>query len=515
MKKIKNTLKKPIFWIILVVILIGGYFLFSNKGNNLDYDFVEVKMGDLYQEVSITGDVEPIEGVDLAFERSGRVNNVLVDVSDEVYRGQSLVLLNISDLYAELNQVEASLEVEKAKLAEIKRGPTESEIEVKESYVEEARQDLNNKYESILTTVEDAYAQADDAVRTKTAELFKNLNNSYVLNYGTCNSSDENQANFARLQSEDVLIGWRESIDSFNSEKKDDMLVLLDEAQENLKIITNFLNEVSDTLAIGCELTDSEVTSYRTKLSTARNNVNTILSELNSLEQSIALKITSLDKKQKELNNLLIGATSEEIQAQEAAVNRAEANVNNIKAQIEKGILRAPFSGKITKIDVNVGEIVDAYNPVVSIISESGFKIKVNIPEVDVSKVKIGNKASVTLDAYGEDEIFEAEVISIDSGETTIEGVSTYGASLEFKEIDDQIRSGMTANVDILTASKSGVLYIPRRAVLRENEKQLIRVIVDEEIKKVEVETGLKSSDGNIEIISGLEEGDKVVTFVK
>ncbi len=517
MNKLKKFLKKPIFWIGGVVLVVVLIFVFSGSEGIGKYDYTEAKKGDIKQEVSVTGDVRPIEGVDLAFEKSGRVSRVNVKSGDDVYRGQPLISLESNDLYAQLEEAKASLKAEEAKLKELKRGPTSQEVEVKRSEIKEAEQDLVNKYADVVTYIEDAYAQADDAVRTKTTELFQKSTGAYVLDYDACDSGEENQANFARNNMEDLLIEWREEIKDLDDNSLNiELLDGLDKAQENLSLVTDFLNEVNDTLIVGCELSDSSVSSYRTKISTARDNVNTILSSLNSLEQSIALKSVTLSRKQNELDQLLSGATEEKVSVQEATVEKMEANVENIRAQIEKGILRAPFSGMVTKVDGEIGEIVDAYKEVVSVVSDSGFKIEVNIPEVDVSKVQVGNEAEVTLDAYGEEEVFEAELISVDSSETEIEGVSTYGATLEFVKSDERIKSGMTANVDIITGVEKNVVYVPQRAVIKEDGKDYVRVLNQEdEMEKKEVELGLKGSLGNVEVKKGVSVGDRVIVFIE
>ena len=139
-------------------------------------------------------------------------------------------------------------------------------------------------------------------------------------------------------------------------------------------------------------------------------------------------------------------------------MEKARAGVNNIKAQISKTIISSPIRGIVTKQDAKAGEIVNASSPVVSVISDASFQVEANLPEADVSKVKINDSAKLTLDAYGSDTAFAAKVISIDPAETIIEGVSTYKITFEFDKEDERIRSGLTANIDILTKKKEGVL---------------------------------------------------------
>ena len=157
--------------------------------------------------------------------------------------------------------------------------------------------------------------------------------------------------------------------------------------------------------------------------------------------------------------------------------------------------------------------------PIVSIISEAQFEIEANIPEVDISKVTLGNMANVTLDAYGSDVVFASSVVSIDPAETLIDGVPVYKVALQFVEKDEKIKSGMTANIDIQTSTRQDVVAIPQRAVLRKNGTKFVRVIDSpyakiEDIREVIVEVGLVGIDGNIEIIQGINVGDIVIVFI-
>jgi len=173
--------------------------------------------------------------------------------------------------------------------------------------------------------------------------------------------------------------------------------------------------------------------------------------------------------------------------------------------------LRAPISGIITKREIEKGEIVTASKPIFTLISTSPFEIEVNIPEADIAKVNIGNEAEVTLDAYGSETIFKARVVSIDPGETILEGVATYRTVLHFIEDDKRIKPGLTANVEILTDKRENVVVIPWRAVITKNGEKFVRILEGNEPREVKVKTGLQGSDGNVEIIEGVREGDKII----
>ena len=80
---------------------------------------------------------------------------------------------------------------------------------------------------------------------------------------------------------------------------------------------------------------------------------------------------------------------------------------------------------------------------------------------------------------------------------------------------DERIKSGMTANIGILADERHNVIAIPGRAVVVKNGDQIVRVVIDGEIEERKVITGLRGSDGTVEVVKGLNEGDKVITFVE
>ena len=155
-----------------------------------------------------------------------------------------------------------------------------------------------------------------------------------------------------------------------------------------------------------------------------------------------------------------------------------------------------------------------ANTTVVSLSSLSQFEIEANVAEADITKVSIGDEAVLTLDAFGEDIVFDAIVYQIDPAETIIEGVSTYTVTFQFTDDEGIVKSGMTADIDILTAKKEDVVAVPIRAVLGRGDNRHVRVLLDSgEVVERKVVVGLRGSRGDIEIVRGIEIGEKVVIF--
>ena len=106
-------------------------------------------------------------------------------------------------------------------------------------------------------------------------------------------------------------------------------------------------------------------------------------------------------------------------------------------------------------------------------------------------------------------------MIKIEPAETIIQGVVYYKVTVGFDEPDERMKSGMTANVDIITETKENVLAVPQGAVLAKDGQKMVRILEGKDIKEVKVETGIRGSRGEIEILSGLKKGDRVITFIK
>jgi RND family efflux transporter MFP subunit len=193
--------------------------------------------------------------------------------------------------------------------------------------------------------------------------------------------------------------------------------------------------------------------------------------------------------------------------------------VEQIHVQLQQRIVYSPIAGLITRYEATVGELAVAHTPLVTIISDS-LAIEAFVPEVDSAKVSLGDEAVFTLDAYGSDAEFQARVAAVDPAETVIDGVSSYKTTMELVEPDTRIKSGMTANIEIFTDRRESVIAIPQRAVVAKEGKKFVRVIQRDKsgkstFKEAAVVTGLQGSDGRVEIISGLREGDEVALYVE
>ena len=545
--------KKPLIIFGILLILgssVSAYYLTRPKV--LPYRFIVAEKTNISQEVSATGKVISSEQVDLAFEKSGKINIINAEVGEEVQVGQVLATISNPILAAQIVQAKANLDSELARLAELEMGTRPEEIQLSETKIANANRnlleaqenlvnvkakaeaDLDNSYSTTLVTAQKAVGTGKNAlvfIADIQSTYYGSLNDSTVLDLANRQSvalqsllgasagnwlseyiSPLSGGAYGEVQKA-IITQDRTDIENSSAEAINALQDVLS-AVEKIKITSDFT--ATDKASVDSTKTNISTEIYNLTIkqlaiqvqkATNPSSILTAQMAVSSAENTLALEKDNLNIKK-------AGSSSEQINAQKASVSAARANIQNLQAQYSKDLIISPIKGIVTKVAIEKGEIVTANDPVITLISELKYEIEANIPEVDISSVAIGNMTKVTLDAYGSSERFDAVVSFIDPAETIIEGVATYKTKFNFVEEDERIRSGMTANIDIVNKTKENVISIPQRAVITRNGGKYVRILQEEVIIEVVVETGIRGVDGNIEITSGIEEGQKVIIFI-
>jgi macrolide-specific efflux system membrane fusion protein len=211
---------------------------------------------------------------------------------------------------------------------------------------------------------------------------------------------------------------------------------------------------------------------------------------------------------------------------QQSVIEQARAAVNNAQLAYQQvsPVITAPVAGVISNIGLVegmalTGQTAGSSDPsstssfrVAVIQNEAKPLISANLTEIDAPKVKIGQKATVTFDSLP-DKTFTGKVVTVDRIGTTSNNVTTYPVVVQLDTNVEEILSNMAANVSIIVDSKSEVLLVPSSAVRVQGNQTLVRVLRKGQVQEVPVETGL-SSETQTEIVSGLSEGEEVVTGI-
>lgn len=477
--------------IALIVIII---LVLSTRGGSVSFESALVAIADVVQDIDVTGKIAPEQKADLSFEKVGVIATVQVKVGDMVKKGDILGSLDNREAAASYQSARANASSEQAKLDELQKGTRFEEVAISgESYVN-ASNDFRN-------VIRNTFAQIDSTLRSTTDSLFDNADSfAPTIKPGAGVSiSTGNRARELEKMRTNITI----AIDTWNKEysgKDISLDVTSAFAQQTIVSTRNFL----DTL----------ISYIKNPSSTDKEIMLSGLDGITTIDKNFIAAKTQFDNARGDYILKKSGNTPDAVRSQMAKVEQANAQALSQQAILEKMTIRAPFDGIVTRVEPVVGETIQANTIAFTVMTADKYKIEVYIPESNISKVQIGNTGKVTLDAYGKDTFFDARVSKIDPAETVVEGIPTYKVTLSI-QADPRIRSGMTADINVVTAEKKEVLTIPTRAIVEKSGAVTVRKVAGDTYTEVPVTIGLKGSNGNTELISGLVAGDIVVTKIK
>ncbi|MBU6141517.1 efflux RND transporter periplasmic adaptor subunit [Patescibacteria group bacterium] len=439
---------------------------------------VTVTRGDLTEVVTATGPVTPVQSVDLAFQIGGSIRTVDANVGMQVAAGQQVATLDSTDLQAQLDKAKADLATQQAIL-----------------HTDQVT--LANHYTSVITALNDAFAKTNDAVRNQIDNLFINgETDTPKLTFMTFDLSAQTAAEGGRLHAQSELDTWRSELDALSASQPETALyAALQNGQEHMQTIRGFLSSVSDALNKYYGISQSQADTAKGYLATATSEVNAAITETIAEQQAI-------------------DAQQAAIAAQQANISSYDANVQTITAQLSKTVLASPISGVVSVQNAKVGQIAAPNAVIATIISSAQFQIEAYVPETDIAKVAVGDAASTTLDAYGNGAVFPGRIVKVDPAATIVQGVSQYKITMLFTAFDPRIKAGMNGNIAITTAHRSQVLVIPQDSVILKNGAPTVLVDAGQgTMEERAVQLGVSGSNGMVEVISGLTEGEQIAGF--
>lgn len=479
----------------VVVIFIISFFLL--KGDKGSTEILTVKAEQFNQTVTVSGESKADSFVDLAFDQSGKVSRVGPQVGDKVAAGDLLVALDSADARADLLSAQANLEYQQAKLSDAQVSLTD------------ARQILEDD-------LRDAFTKADDAIRNHGDRVFADPNSASArfeisftdgtkqVNFDLNNTNLKSRLGEDRQKIATLLSTWREDVNNPAFFADSDKAVAI--TQERLRVTRDFLDAISqavNSLTTIYYQYRTTLDGYKTDIATARTNVDSANSDISGSKQ--ALNSAKLNAGQFSLSQL---------STQSAQIKQAEAEVAKQQAALSNLSLISPISGVVTKQEARVGEAVTAGKVVVSVINPNSFEVEANIPEINIGKIKIGQEAAVTFDAFPAEK-FTGKVFYIEPAATIVDGVVNYKIKVAFSQSNAQIKSGLTTNLSINTLHKDKVLVVPVYALSTEAGVTTVLKSVNGQAIKTKIELGAYGDGGLVEVINGLSEGDKIIATKK
>jgi len=251
-----------------------------------------------------------------------------------------------------------------------------------------------------------------------------------------------------------------------------------------------------------------------------RVDTSSLETSLKSAEASLAIAQLGYDSAKKTYDNNFVlfeeGIISEaDMDKIIYAYDSAEANINALHIQIEsiqKSIsdctVTAPMSGVITARNIEVGGFATQSLPSYTIMDLSSVKVEVGISEQMVNSVSVGDEVSVKMTAVSAQPL--TGIVSTINPAANHTG--TYTVDIRLNNSDGLIKSGMLAEVRFTTEISEDTLILSQNTVISKDGEIYVFILNDDNtVKKVSVVTGIETGE-NIEIVSGLSEGDLVIT---
>jgi len=520
--KMKKIVKKVA--IIAVIIAIFAYFKFAPKKQTMEDEFnFEEKVAEIGSvNVTVEGDGTIIANsiYHITPKVTGEILSDNVVLNEYVNKGDVLYVIDSKDIDSTINQ--ASLGIDQSNVA-----------------LEQAQSNYNTVQDQINDLK--IYATADGYI-----ENLKIDNGTFVNSMTQiCNINEKNTyevtLQFRTSNAKDIAIGNRASL--FYK----DYFTTIDGVVSKISDSTGLQNNGAQAtdVTIKVETTGYNIQNARvsgtiytttglTLTSMNEGYVNVINSDVVVANSSGVVKELYVDNGSYvhkgdliailENTNLNTQLDSAGISIKNAQVSKknAQNGLETTKKQLDNYVITSPITGKVVYKNNKKGDVISSYqqttnNIMATIADTSVMKFEMQVDELDISKIKVGQEVIVSVEALDNKE-FIGKVANINTIGNSVAGMTNYTVLIEIPE-NDEIYSGMTVDGKIKIVEKDNVLRVPLMAVRKgdvvykkvaDTEYQDDDIQVPKGYEKVKVEIGL-NNDEYIEILSGLSSGDIVL----
>lgn len=486
---------------------------------------VAVFRGDLSASTGATGKLAADRLSELALENGGEVVDVPVSVGDWVNAGETVVQLDSSELSravdqaaqnvlsltaaladlqkpptaAELAAAEADVAAAQTRLKKLVSGPTPEDIAVSEANLRAAEADVwaaVNRLNAVQNGATPADVQAAQLEVDAAQRAFDSAHEGYLLlSKCTPNDSGTHDCTFDRGQEGGESIYWQAA-----------------EAQAHLDRSQAVLANLSEGNPHAITVAQVQVSVAAARRDVAQAQHDLLLAGASQAE--IAAAEASLAQARANLIDLQDGPKPEQVAIATAQLEQARLDLAQAEHNLAHASLTAPYSGVITAVHVRAGE--QAAGPAVTLVDRDSLVLALNVNEIDLRHVAVGQTAQVRLEAWP-DQLLQGTVTVIapvNQPQASSNAV-VYRVQLQLEETALPLRLGMTGNADLITAERHDVLLLANRAITTnfETGESFVNLVDGgpdgETVTEVRVTIGVRSGQYS-EILDGLQEGDTV-----
>lgn len=190
-------------------------------------------------------------------------------------------------------------------------------------------------------------------------------------------------------------------------------------------------------------------------------------------------------------------------------VEAAALALEDAEIALQNASIRSPEAGTLLEVLVRQGDLVNSSQPVTRIFSRDDLEIIANVDELDLVNIEREADVIIRFDAFPTEEV-PGTVVDTAPQATEQGGATVFATTISMELPDDlDVRPGMNADVTIVTDARDNVLLISQRAIRTVGERTFVNVVTEDGREEREIVTGYRSG-GDVEVVSGLSEGDFV-----
>ncbi|MEZ4658744.1 MAG: efflux RND transporter periplasmic adaptor subunit [Caldilineaceae bacterium] len=379
-----------------------------------------------------SGEIVPAQKAILSFPTTGRIQQVLVQVGDTVDMGDPLVIQEDALAQAAVTRAQAGLFQAQAQLSALVTGPREQEIAIAQAAVDVAAAQLAQLTEAARTAEVMAARFELAAARATQQQLTSGPTEADRINALAALSNAKAAVQQAR--SAYNLVSWRNDIGALPESRQ------LQEATNNLEAA----QARYDALYSGP--TSDVAAAARARVQQAEATLDRLLNP--GSQNQIAAAQAQLRAAQAQLDLLTASARDETIASTAATVTQAEADLARAETELANLTLRAPFTGTVTVLDLNAGEMAQPGAAVLTLADLTRLQVETtDFSERDIDGVAPGQSATVFVEALNTE--LTGRVLRIAPQASIIGGDVVYTVVVTLDEQPDGLRWGMSVEVDV------------------------------------------------------------------
>lgn len=267
-----------------------------------------------------------------------------------------------------------------------------------------------------------------------------------------------------------------------------------DNARNGLESARASLNSTRTVFAAG-GASQQQLNDAQRSFEQAQGNLESARVALQTAKQSLELRQSG---------------NTQDFRNQQLAVEQAQLSLRNAQQDLANTKIYAPFNGIVSAVPAQVGGSAVSAQALVTLIDDGSVNLPVQVDETEIGKVKVGQRAEVTLDAL-EGQRFEGSVTRISPSATIQQNIAVFYATVNIPNSERKLKPGMTAEGEIIAQQIENAVQVPNRAVEQVRSRFYVKLqLPDGTDEQRRVRVG--PTDGvNIVISSGLEAGDTVI----